>query len=88
MEHLEHLQKGTNGSAISKHHLEKHPLEDSNYDCRVLKTYSQTLIRYIGEALTLDRARTTSGVMNGRAEWGKLRLPRLGIALTGEEGED
>ena len=85
MEHLEHLQKGTNGSAISKHHLEKHPQEASNYDCKVLKTYSQTLRRYIGEALSLDKARRTCEVMNGKAEWGKLRLPRLRIALTGED---
>ena len=43
------------------------------------------LRRYVSEALILDRMRKMFSVMNGKSEWGKVKLPRINVIRTGED---
>ena len=66
-------------SAVMKHYEEGHIGLQLNFVCTLEGTYLQTLRRYVTEALMLDRFARTHRVMNKRSEWGKIRLPRIGV---------
>ena len=83
MEHWDSVSRMTGSSALRRHQEEYHGTEGPLFTCTLVGSYSQTLKRYVAEALTLDRLRRNHGIMNAKSEWGKMRLPRLDITRTG-----
>ena len=69
-------------SALSKHYHQVHNnCGDPDYQARIVGGSTKNLERYVGESLYIEKRHLTDGitVINGRGEWGRLALPRIGI---------
>ena len=72
-------------SALAKHHIQIHPGIPPVYTGKLVGGDPKNLYRYVGEALHIERRSKDrrSLVLNGKGEWGRMHLPRLGLV---EEG--
>ena len=77
-DHMQALKNGNQDYAIVKHQLNDHPDEEPNFKFLAVKSFKSAMQRQIYEAIMIDEA-PNSSLMNGKAEWGQNRVPRVKV---------
>ena len=85
-EHFSAVRRGrTEESGLAKHQEFFHPGLPPNFTGKAIGGNPKNLYRYVGESLFIERMSRNRRVtlMNGRGEWGRTPLPRLGLVEGG-----
>ena len=75
---MQALKNGNQDYAIVKHQLNDHPDEEPNFKFLAVKSFKSAMQRQIYEAIMIEEA-PNSSLMNGKAEWGQNRVPRVKV---------